>query len=93
MRMISRTNRGNQEKHSIPNGPVPRSLHLPRSSESACQEAERRGVRAATSPSQLKIDADIFLRFMFDNTMPMSNAVEAYDLFDKMKVHKVVFHP
>ncbi|CAF9908987.1 MAG: hypothetical protein HETSPECPRED_008786 [Heterodermia speciosa] len=31
------------------------------------------------------------LGFMFDNIMPMSQAVEGYDLFDKMKVQKVVF--
>ncbi|KAK0753487.1 chaperonin 10-like protein [Schizothecium vesticola] len=31
--------------------------------------------------------------FMFEKIMPLSNAVEAYDLFDKMKVQKVVFTP
>jgi hypothetical protein len=30
---------------------------------------------------------------MFEKIMPLSNAVEAYDLFDKMKVQKVVFTP
>lgn len=29
--------------------------------------------------------------FMFDQIMPLLNAVEGYDLFDKMKVQKVVF--
>lgn len=28
---------------------------------------------------------------MADKVMPMSQAVEGYDLFDKMKVQKVVF--
>lgn len=28
---------------------------------------------------------------MSDKIMPMSQAVEGYDLFDKMKVQKVVF--
>jgi len=28
---------------------------------------------------------------MFDKVMPLSDAVEGYDLFDKMKVQKVVF--
>jgi threonine dehydrogenase-like Zn-dependent dehydrogenase len=32
-------------------------------------------------------------RFMFDNIMPLSEAVEGYDLFDKRKVQKVVFTP
>lgn len=30
---------------------------------------------------------------MFEKIMPLANAVEAYDLFDKMKVQKVVFTP
>ena len=29
--------------------------------------------------------------FMADKIMPMSEAVEGYDIFDKMKVQKVVF--
>jgi hypothetical protein len=28
---------------------------------------------------------------MFDKIMPLSDAVEGYDLFDKMKVQKVIF--
>lgn len=35
--------------------------------------------------------ADRGCRFMSDKIMPMSQAVEGYDLFDKMKVQKVVF--
>ncbi|KAI6779503.1 Zn-dependent alcohol dehydrogenase [Emericellopsis cladophorae] len=31
------------------------------------------------------------LNFMFDKIMPLSDAVEAYDLFDKRQVQKVVF--
>ncbi|KAK0630598.1 chaperonin 10-like protein [Bombardia bombarda] len=31
--------------------------------------------------------------FMFEKMMPLSDAVEGYDLFDKMKVQKVVFKP
>ena len=30
-------------------------------------------------------------RFMADKIMPLSDAVEGYDIFDKMKVQKVVF--
>lgn len=30
-------------------------------------------------------------RFMADKIMPLSQAVEGYDMFDKMKVQKVVF--
>jgi hypothetical protein len=28
---------------------------------------------------------------MFDKIVPLSNAVEGYDIFDKMKAQKVVF--
>ncbi|KAK4196555.1 putative S-glutathione dehydrogenase [Triangularia verruculosa] len=31
--------------------------------------------------------------FMFDKIMPLSDAVEGYDLFDNMKVQKVIFTP
>ena len=31
--------------------------------------------------------------FMFDKIMPLSEAVEGYELFDSMKVQKVVFTP
>jgi hypothetical protein len=30
-------------------------------------------------------------RFMFDKIMPLSDAVEGYDIFDKMTAQKVVF--
>jgi hypothetical protein len=30
-------------------------------------------------------------RFMFEKVMPLTDAVEGYDLFDKMKVQKVLF--
>ncbi|KAK0623363.1 chaperonin 10-like protein [Immersiella caudata] len=33
------------------------------------------------------------LDFMFDKLMPLVDAVEGYDLFDKMKVQKVIFTP
>lgn len=29
--------------------------------------------------------------FMFDKIMPLEEAVEGYDLFDKRQVHKVIF--
>lgn len=35
--------------------------------------------------------ADSLFRFMADKIMPLSEAVEGYDIFDKMKVQKVVF--
>ncbi|KAK3987948.1 putative S-glutathione dehydrogenase [Cladorrhinum sp. PSN332] len=31
--------------------------------------------------------------FMFDKIMPLADAVEGYDLFDQMKVQKVIFKP
>lgn len=32
-------------------------------------------------------------RFMADKIMPLSEAVEAYDIFNNMKVQKVIFDP
>lgn len=31
--------------------------------------------------------------FMFDKIMPLTEAAEGYDLFDKMKVQQVIFKP
>jgi hypothetical protein len=31
--------------------------------------------------------------FMFDKIMPLSSAVEAYDLFNSMKAQKIIFKP
>ncbi|KAJ2984198.1 hypothetical protein NQ176_g136 [Zarea fungicola] len=33
------------------------------------------------------------VEFMFDNIMPLSQASEGYEMFDQMKVHKIVFVP
>lgn len=35
----------------------------------------------------------VYLSFMFENIMPLSSAVEGYQLFDQLKVQKVVFTP
>lgn len=32
-------------------------------------------------------------RFMFDHVMPLADAANGYELFDKMKVQKVIFRP
>lgn len=40
-----------------------------------------------------KVEADDGLRFMFENIMPLSEAPQGYQLFDQMKVQKVVFKP
>ena len=40
------------------------------------------------SPSNMSL---ILASFMADKIMPLSDAVEGYDLFDKMKAQKVVF--
>lgn len=34
-----------------------------------------------------------FDSFMFDKIMPLTEAVEGYELFDQMKVQKVIFDP
>ncbi|KAF2708861.1 GroES-like protein [Pleomassaria siparia CBS 279.74] len=33
------------------------------------------------------------LKFMADKVMPLSEAIEGYDLFDKMKAQKIIFEP
>jgi threonine dehydrogenase-like Zn-dependent dehydrogenase len=37
--------------------------------------------------------ADHASSFMFDKIMPLSEAVEGYELFDQRKVQKVIFKP
>jgi hypothetical protein len=37
--------------------------------------------------------ADALASFMFDKIMPLAQAVEGYDLFDNMRVQKVIFRP
>lgn len=44
------------------------------------------GLRVAVVGHELKAH-----RFMADKIMPLSQAVEGYELFDQMKVQKVVF--
>ncbi|TPX12122.1 uncharacterized protein E0L32_007237 [Thyridium curvatum] len=46
-------------------------------------------------PDALKVLAkqQHLFSFMFEKITPLSDAVEAYDLFDKMKVQKIVFTP
>lgn len=41
----------------------------------------------------MSTDSGRLLRFMFDNIIPMSEAVNGYEMFDQMKVHKIVFIP
>jgi hypothetical protein len=80
-----------QQELENPDGPLPRSIHLPRGAAGVGKEpgqvqvGSRVDLRGATS-------ADCN-RFMFDKIMPLSEAVEGYDLFDQMKVQKVVFTP
>jgi hypothetical protein len=37
------------------------------------------------------LTVDAFKSFMFDQIMPLTDAVQGYDLFNQMKVQKVVF--
>ena len=38
-------------------------------------------------------DRAVVYSFMYDKIMPLAEAVEGYDLFDNMKVQKVIFTP
>jgi len=39
----------------------------------------------------MRSEANFGARFMADKIMPLSDALEGYELFDSMKVQKVVF--
>jgi threonine dehydrogenase-like Zn-dependent dehydrogenase len=46
------------------------------------------------STASPRLDADVvWFSFMFENEMPLSQAVEAYQLFETRQVQKVVFTP
>ena len=64
------------------------SLHLPSGSRYAETEATPAWVTDENNP-EIALDLTYaFSRFMSDKIMPMSEALEGYELFDKMKVQK-----
>ena len=70
-------------------GPVPGPEHFPSSSGNVGEEAASTRVSSA-----FPWDGDLQLsrsRFMADKIMPLTQAEEGYELFDKMKVQKVIF--
>lgn len=80
-----------QQECEGPDGPLSCSVHVPGGVGSTGQE-----------PGQVQVGDQVSARgeiranlrsFMFDKIMPLSEAVEGYDLFDQMKVQKVIFKP
>lgn len=47
--------------------------------------------RVRLTPPNLRTQRSHIRRFMADKIMPMTQAEEGYELFDKMKVQKVIF--
>ena len=70
-------------------GQMSSALHIPTSSCAPPGEAALTNV----SP-RVKLDTKLMLmstRFMFDKIMPLTEALEGYEIFDKMQAQKVVF--
>lgn len=69
---------------------MPCTLHLPASVGGAEKEAALAGVSIYL---QVLNHAELtpVIRFMADKIMPLSEAVEGYEIFDKMKAQKVIF--
>jgi hypothetical protein len=67
---------------------------LPRSLGDVEEEsAQARVSPIAASISNQDMFADELNSFMTDKIMPLSQAIEGYDIFNNMKVHKVIFEP
>lgn len=91
-----------QQKYPTPDGTVPREIAVSRSSGCAREESGHTEVSLHSSSPTPSFPSvrDIMSRpnrinwngsFMFDKIMPLEDAVEGYELFDKMKVQKVIF--
>lgn len=80
--------RGIQQEPEGANGKVPGQEHLRGSNGELGETSGQAWVRSnELSEGQIADPC----RFMADKIMPLSEAVEGYDIFDKMKVQKVVF--
>jgi hypothetical protein len=51
----------------------------------------KKNLRAIISFYPMQTNHSPVLSFMCDKFMPMTEAVEGYDIFDKMQVQKVIF--
>ena len=81
-----------RQESKNPDGKMSRAVHFP---------SIIRKIEAETASSRVSWDLTIshslsnmfliFASFMADKIMPLSDAVEGYDLFDGMKAQKVVF--
>lgn len=78
-----------RQKPQDPNGQVPSAVDISSSIGYAETKAAPLRVNIQNSPTGTQLT--VARRFMSDKIMPLSQAVEGYDLFDKMKVQKVVF--
>ena len=67
---------------------MPCTIHFPSSSRHASTETAPSRVSNPKTPANMRLKTSVLCRFMSDKIMPLSEAVEGYDLFDKMKVQK-----
>lgn len=80
---------GVREESYRTDGQMPGSLHFPASTCTPAGEA----ALVEVSPGEIfrQRTTLICTRFMFDKILPLSEALEGYEIFDKMQVQKVVF--
>ena len=80
---------GVREESYRTDGQMSGSLHFPASTCTSAGEAALVEVSLEEIFSQ--ITTLICSRFMFDKILPLSEALEGYEIFDKMQAQKVVF--
>lgn len=66
-------------------------VNLPTGSSNVGEEAASARVNIKACEERNALEVLIGHRFMADKIMPLSEAVEGYDLFDNMKAQKVIF--
>jgi hypothetical protein len=69
---------------------MPRQVHVPTGFGHAKEEAAPTRARCS-SIRHITLQLTMCIRFMRDKIMPLSSAADGYEIFDKMKVQKVIF--
>lgn len=80
------------QESTDPDGTLPCAINISRSIEDVGEEAASTRVSVKTCCDPWWPETNCLIHsFMADKIMPLSQAVEGYDIFDKMKAQKVVF--
>lgn len=80
-----------QQELEVADGPLSCPVYLQRSTAGAGEKPSEVQVSRLRTLGQGTCAN--YNSFMFDKIMPLSEAVEGYELFDQMKVQKVIFKP